>query len=159
MKAVQVCAVVLGLIFLSSFSLAWYVGFGQQSINSDYYFRSIYYSPTINYQQSPHWDYYSYNTFDPYPTIGGGLYFPRSGYSFTYNYPTYYSRPAIAPVARGCDAPSCYGSYANYDYSNNAYNDHAIAYNNLPNDYGYAYAGLQDNPGTEYGTTCGYYGC
>ncbi len=96
--SVKTILVLMAFLVLASSAFAW----GQQSINSDYYFNGIYSSPSNGLGA---WDYYSYNTANPYPTMGGGLYFPPSGYSYSYpgaqlGYNNYY--------------PNYYGGYGGY---------------------------------------------
>ena len=130
MKLFQIGLIVLSVLSLVSLSQA-YLYYGQQSINSDYYFRGAYYSPTYTYQSVPSWNYYSYNTFDPYPTLGGGLYYPPVGSTYTYGYPAY---------GTGYNAYSAFNSY-----------------NYVVPSYGYAYPGY--GYGAAYDSGCGYNDC
>lgn len=114
MKLVQVCVLVLTLFAFVGLAQA-YSYYGQQSINSDYYFRGTYHAPSYAYQQSPHWDYYSYNTYTPYPTLGGGSFIPYGGYSYSY-------APVIPSYTYGPNYVT--GSYApisDFSYRNTGY--------------------------------------
>ncbi len=115
MKFVQVCVLVLALFAFMGFAQA-YGYYGQQSINSDYYFRGIYHSPSYLYDQSPHWDYYSYNTFTPYPTLGGGSFIPYAGYS--YSYAPYVNSYTYAPAGY---AYAGYAPLSDFSYRNSGY--------------------------------------
>lgn len=117
MKLFQFGLILIALLSLMSLSQAYlFYGnpYGQQSINSNYYY--VGQATQVVAPNAGAWTYYGYNTFDPYPTLGGGLFFPSQGYSYSYSapYPSYgygggYGYGGYAPV---------YGAASDFSYNN-----------------------------------------